>query len=372
MFGSKTRQLTDLVVGLDKSIFNIEIGAIDIGDEATEEVRSLGVPIREIRVEPPRFASCNKLIKFMQSPIQMSRGYDLVHSLHYSSLFFEPLFLKLNGSAKYVYTKTNLQWENHPFNWKIKSMLSDNIISISTEVNKLLCEKGLKDKSTLIPLGIDVDHFNKIPSEKKQVCKSRYGIPEGALVFGCAAQLIKSKKHDVLLSAFESLKNKQHDIYLVLCGQNYNDTYYQEIMNKLSVSNSAKRIKYLGTLSDMRDFYGLLDCFVLPSVNEAFGLVYIEALSSGIPVIGCCGGGAEDIITGSNGGFLVPPDDVGSLVVSMQKYINDMELICKHGENGRKHVIANFSKGVMIKSHESLYLKMMGYIDPPQYPASSV
>lgn len=362
MFGSKTRQLTDLVVGLDKNRFNIEIGAVDIGDEATNDVLSLGVPIREIRVEPPRTIDFNKFKNFIKSPLLLSRKYDIVHSLHYSSLFFEPLFVKLCGSANYVYTKSNLQWDNHPLNWQIKSMLSDKIISISNDVNKLLHSKGLKNKSTLIPLGIDTDFFNRISLDRKQFIRNKYGIPVKALVFGCAAQLIKSKKHDVLMSAFIGLAEKYPDIYLVLCGQHYNDSYYNEIIGQLSDSIFSNRIKYLGTLSDMREFYGLLDCFVLPSVNEAFGLVYIEALSSGVPVIGCLGGGAEDIIFDSNTGFLVESDDVTFLASTMKKYIDDLELSYKHGQIGRNHAVANFSKEVMVKSHENIYLRMAGAI----------
>ena len=92
--------------------------------------------------DPPRDLNFDKMFKYLRSPFLLRKQYDIVHSLHYSSLFFEPLNLKLFSRAGFVFTKTNLQWANHPLNWRIKSFLSDRIISISEEVNKLIFKKG--------------------------------------------------------------------------------------------------------------------------------------------------------------------------------------------------------------------------------------
>mgnify|MGYP003503500790 CR=1 FL=1 len=86
----------------------------------------------------------------------------------------------------------------------------------------------------------------------------------------------------------------------------------------LELKGKNEQIIFLGALSrdDVAKWMNKCDCFVLPSRYETFGVVYIEALASGRPVIGALNGGAEDIINNLNG-YLVPIDDIDKLAEKM-------------------------------------------------------
>jgi glycosyltransferase involved in cell wall biosynthesis len=255
-----------------------------------------------------------------------------------------------------VYTKTNLEWDNHRINWHIKSMLADRIVSISGATDTLLESKGYSEKTKKIYLGIDTDKF--IKSFSGAALRKELGIADDVFVFGCAAQFVELKNHGILLDAFEMLCERYSNIVLLMCGANHEDAFFDKIRNRVNSSAYTDRMFLLGTLDDMPRFYSALNCFVLPSNNETFGYVYIEAMSCSLPVIGCNIGGPLDIIDAEENGFLVKPSDARGLMNVMEAYLVNRERAAEHGEKGRQKVIDNFSKQVMVRRHMELYLDL--------------
>jgi glycosyltransferase involved in cell wall biosynthesis len=359
MYSSQVRNLCDIVSGLDRDCFDIEIGALAVGDEATEEIDALGVPYYLLATLPPRRLNLRYLKNFVSSPFFLHRkNFDLVHSLLYQSLFIEPLIMKSFSNTKYVFTKSNIQWDNHPVNWYLKSRLADSIISISQLTSDLLIERGFKNKVRKIFLGINPEHFQESEKKRREM-RARLGISPQTLVFGCAAQFIRMKNHGVLVRAFELLCERHADSRLFFCGPHHGDEYYQEVLLRIERSPVRDKIQLLGTLSDMPAFYSAIDCFVLPSDNEPFGFVFIEAMSCNKPVIACRNGGPLDIIEEGRCGFLVEVDDPSDLAKKMDKYARDRNLIVEHGNACRKRARELFSTEVMVKKHQDLYLDLL-------------
>lgn len=359
MYSSQVRNLCDLVSMLDKDRFDIEIGALATGDEAHADVEKLGVKVYRLRLLPTRKFSLSNLVDLVKGPFIIAfKQYDLVHSLLYQAPFTEPLFFKALTRTKYVYTKSNLEWENHPMNWRWKSRLSDRIVSISAATDKLLDEKGFGDKKVKIFLGIDTDHFVHSDRDRSRL-RAQHGIPDDAVVLGCAAQFIEWKEHLTVFRAFCRLAEKYPNAYLLYCGPNHNDAYYHEVVNEISSSQFGHRVRLLGTLSDMPSFYSAIDCFVLASRFETFGYVYVEAMSCHRPVIGCRAAGPLEIIAEGETGFFSKMSDPSDLAVQIEKYLVSPELIERHGAAARKRVIDIFSKEVMARRTQDLYLEML-------------
>lgn len=359
MFSSQVRNLCDLISGLDKSIFDIEVGALAIGDEARGVVEALGVPHYVLRVLPARELNWRKLCEFLQCPVGIrKKNFDLVHSLLYQSISTEPLIIKLFSGAKYIYTKSNNQWDNHRLNWYIKSRLSDKIISHSRFTDEILARHGFKDKTVRISLGIDTGYFRE-SLEKRHDLRSKEGISSETLVYGCAAQFIECKEQVTVLKAFEQLCDKYKDISLLFCGPNHNDDYYRTFLKRLEDSSVKNRVYLLGTMQDMSAFYSAIDCFVLPSRDETFGYVYVEAMSCNRPVIACRAGGPLEIIEDGKNGFFTEISSPGDLAGKMERYIKDRMLIRNQGMAGRKRVESLFSKEMMARNHQELYLNVL-------------
>ena len=126
-----------------------------------------------------------------------------------------------------------------------------------------------------------------------------------------------------------------------------------------NVTNGVKKqIIFLGALSrdDVAKWMNKCDCFVLPSRYETFGVVYIEALASGRPVIGALNGGAEDIINNLNG-YLVPIDDIDKLAEKMLELYKKIDSY--NEEEIRSDCLKRFSPEVIVNKIISVYKEVL-------------
>lgn len=361
VFGSKVRTLVDMVSKLDHEKYEIHVAGHTLDDPAANEIYKLGVPVFQMRLIPPRQFNIEKIVIFFKSLAELKRNkYDVVHTLTYQSLFFDAFFVRVLTNSIFVYSKTNLQWGNHKFNWWLKSFFSHAIVSISSATDELLGRVGFSDKTYKIPIGVDTEYF-KYCEEKKHAFRVRHGIDNDSIVFGCAAQFIYWKGHHDLLSAFELLVEKYPNIRLVCCGGNYDDEYYHSLLRKVGGSSALKKsVIFVGVIENMPEFYSAIDCMVLPSTEETFGYVYIEAMSCEKPVIGCNLFGPKDIIDHGRNGYLVEPNAPRELSMLMENYIAKDGVLLDQGRAARRKVLEVFSSDLMVRRHDDLYSSLMG------------
>lgn len=141
--------------------------------------------------------------------------------------------------------------------------------------------------------------------------------PNDKFIFFSLAFLEGEKGFDTLIKSFSKAFKDTNNCELVIGGDGSQREWLELLANKEGVSN---KVTFLGALSrhDVYKWMKQADAFVLPSRYETFGVVYIEALASGTPVIGTFNGGAEDIITKDNG-YIVNVDDINALANAMEK-----------------------------------------------------
>jgi len=123
--------------------------------------------------------------------------------------------------------------------------------------------------------------------------------------------LNKNKNVSVLLNAFAERFKSQEHIKLTIGGRGPESPHLKALSENLGISS---QVSFLGALarSKVRDCLAKSDAFVLPSRIETFGVVLVEALATGVPIVATRCGGPEDIVTTDNG-ILVPVDDIEAL-----------------------------------------------------------
>jgi glycosyltransferase involved in cell wall biosynthesis len=369
MFSSQVRNLCDLASKLDRDVFDIEIGAMRVGDEATSEVASLGLPYFQFRLQPTRGMKPHDVAALIKSPFALSAGrYDIVHSLLYQPIFTEAWLVKRLGRAKYLYTKSNLEWANHPGQWARKSALSDCILSISEATSQLLREKGFGDRIAKIYLGIDTQKFSP-GAEAGATLRAKWQVPPRSFVYGCVAQFVEWKEHLTVVKAFEQIASRHSDAYLLICGPDHDDAYYHSCRSYIENSKFRERIRLVGTLKDMPAFYSAIDVFVLASRNETFGYAYVEAMSCQRPAIGCRAAGPLEIIEEGKSGFFCRMSDPANLAVQMERYATVKTLALDHGRAARQRIQDVFSKETMVRNCAALYLRLLEGAPRGQQPA---
>lgn len=199
---------------------------------------------------------------------------------------------------------------------------------------------------TVLPNIVDVDVFSS--AQKRQKAE---GEP---FVLTAAATLNYGKGMDVTLRAFARLSEK--DTVLNILGDGPERESLGALAEELGVS---ERVNFFGrfTREQFKEALESTDCFVLASRGETFGVVYIEALAAGVPVIGTKCGGPEDFMS-EDMGLLVEVDNVEALADAMQYMYG-------HSEEYDRELIKNkikdsFSPHTVARELEKIYENLIG------------
>jgi glycosyltransferase involved in cell wall biosynthesis len=127
-----------------------------------------------------------------------------------------------------------------------------------------------------------------------------------------------------------------------------------------AASSSADRIHFLGERSDVTEILAASDLFVLPSLNEGLSLAMLEAMAIGVPVVATAVGGASDILTPGQTGWLVPPGDPDALAEAVLEALEQPERARQFAERAREMVETEFSIETHAQRLESLYQQILG------------
>ena len=211
---------------------------------------------------------------------------------------------------------------------------------------------GLKNEIESLSGRQDIEVIGNLVDLSKFTIKKR--IKNEKFIFFSLAFLEGEKGFDTLIKSFaKKFKDKEAVLYIG------GDGSQRSGLEALTVENGVKdQIIFLGALSrdDVSKWMNKCDCFVLPSRYETFGVVYIEALASGRPVIGALNGGAEDIINNLNG-YLIPIDDIDILAEKMIEVYDNIESYDE--EEISSDCLKRFSPKVIVNKIISVYKEVL-------------
>ena len=193
---------------------------------------------------------------------------------------------------------------------------------------------GISDKMKLSWNSVDINKFSNIDNDS---FKRENNLSDKPIVL-FVGNLIKRKNVDSLL---EAKKIANSDYYLVVVGDG---PLFKKLKTKVKEENIPDVI-FTGSRNDVEKIIPSCDVLVLPSFSESFGLVLIEALACGKPVIGSDVGGITEIIT-DEVGLLVNPNDISSIAHAIDRIVNDNDLRQLLSSNARNRAL-DFSKMVI-------------------------
>jgi glycosyltransferase involved in cell wall biosynthesis/GT2 family glycosyltransferase len=235
----------------------------------------------------------------------------------------------------------------------------------------LVCTPSHGVRKTYRDMGIDVDRLRRqhvLPLGLSPAAKVRPAAePENArkrLLF--VGRLERRKGIDVLLGALPALLEQYADWEVDIVGD---DTLPDEDGRLFSQKFKARhkgapflgRVHFRGRVDeeDLAGFYAACDAFVAPSLFESFGLIYVEAMQHGKPVIGCRTGGIPEVITDGVNGLLAEPGDQASLAAALSRIMGDADLRRTLGEAGRTAAAEDFSHIRMACDAEKIYRELI-------------
>jgi teichuronic acid biosynthesis glycosyltransferase TuaC len=300
-----------------------------------------------IPVFHPRYIALPRALFFASSGDRMYRGirnlvselyrgfpFDLIHAhevlpdgyagLLLSKKFNCPLVVTLHGSPD-IYKAAQLSTNRRR---KVLQTLrgADAVITVSSQLKRAAEEWYLcGSKIRVVNNGFSLSRVGprKPPLSSKMIFLLTVG------------NLVERKGHRYVLLALSQLAKKYREVKLLMVGDGPERSRLAELINRLGLQN---RVDLLGVITGekLAELYALCDVFVLPSWEEAFGIVYLEAMANGKPVIGCLGEGIEDFVEHKRTGWLVKPRDVDSLVEALDYLLSNPQEARAIGERARQ------------------------------------
>lgn len=245
------------------------------------------------------------------------------------------VFLKADGSIS--------QRLRAPF------LASDGNIAVSPALAHVMREFGIP-RPVVIPNLVDEDRFTVSPCSRSR--------PD--FVFFSLCHLVPEKGIDDLLMAASRAMNEIPTLRLVIGGDGPMRSSLEALAQRLGIAN---RVSWLGMVdpSMTPGLYGSCDAFVLVSHGETFGVVYVEAIASGKPVIATRCGGPEAIIHDGNG-LLVPTGNVSAIASAMVEMARHSDRY--RAEEIRSDFMKRFSRPAVIQQLLALYRSIL--VKPPQ------
>lgn len=220
---------------------------------------------------------------------------DIIHAHNFLYAGIIAEFLNDKYGVNYIVTEHSSSFvRNKLSNEKIKSIEevarnASKVTAVSSSFNGILKEYT---KTNIDVLSNIVDDFF--------FQKNLHNKTSDDFIFLHIASLDKNKNQELLIRSFEKIAKLNNNIYLNIAGDGYMRSFLESLVKKLDIE---RQVNFLGRMSQekVRDEMMQSDCFVLPSNFETFGVVLIEALACGLPLIATKCGGPGDILNEQNG-----------------------------------------------------------------------
>ncbi|KAK5116788.1 hypothetical protein LTR62_007462 [Meristemomyces frigidus] len=180
--------------------------------------------------------------------------------------------------------------------------------------------------------GVDTELFH--PGRRDEAYRKEIA-PDGEIIFACICRIAPEKGFEFLAQAARKLKESGLRFKLLIVGGNKNPAVMQEVKDYFS--GLENEVIFTGMLRgvDLARKYAAADIFLHCSITETFGLVVLESMASGVPVIARDEGGPSETVKHGKSGFLVPPHDLETFVKCSRQLALDTALRKEMTENAR-------------------------------------
>jgi glycosyltransferase involved in cell wall biosynthesis len=230
------------------------------------------------------------------------------------------------------------------------------VVAVSGAVRQALSASGIRaDKITVIHNSISLAKFD--PSRiDREALRKELGIAGNESLIGTVGKLNRGKGVYELLRAVGMIAEGNGPVKLVFVGDGEEREGLGKEAERLGIRD---KIIFTGVRKDVERIYAAMDIFVLPSTcDEAFGIVIIEAMAMGKPVIGTMVGGIPELIADRKNGILVPPGNEKALAAAIREYLTNSDLSARVAAAGRQTVESEFSDRTLGDRFEEVFKEL--------------
>ncbi len=293
----------------------------------------------------------------------IAQGVNLIH-LHQPSLLGSMApWLWRHPEVALIATRhiMNTHSKRGPFHRLIYSRV-DALVAMSESLKRnILTTHGIPEtRVRVIRLGLDYERFDPERVDPSRQ-RAEWGADEKTIVIGLVGRIDPAKGQGTFIKAAAGLlKNLRagERVKFVIVGEETlgaGSKHLTELQDMVKQFRLEEHIVFAGFQSNIPEIMRAFDLFVMPSRQEAFGLVAIEAMAMECPIIISSGGSAEEIVGAEEYGLIVRPDDAFDLQRQIRALLDNPRLRLQMGKKGREFVRTHFDRQRRLTETLELY-----------------
>ena len=288
-------------------------------------------------------------------------GLDILHS-HLPRDYFMAAMATLGTGICNVGTRHHLQRISHaplkrPFLSRFAAM-----IAVSDAVRKGVLASNVMDEDLVVTVhnGIECRPPASRSASRQGRLRRSAGVAAESPVVGFVGRLCPTKGLEVLLRAASRLLPRWPELRVFILGDDpRSGNYLRQLEGLVAAMGLTRAVHFFGYVEDARNAAADFDVQVVCSHAEPFGLVTLEAMTQGCPVVVTSTGGSPEIVTDGVEGFLVDPGDAAALARKLDCLLDSPGLRREMGRRGRRRVAAEFSQETMLDRTEEIYRQVL-------------
>ncbi|MBI3654490.1 MAG: glycosyltransferase family 4 protein [Acidobacteria bacterium] len=286
-------------------------------------------------------------------------GIHIIHAHVGRDYLVAALASRRTPQSRLIVTRHHyLPLKNNPvYRWLLGK--ADAFIAVSETVRQTLLERLALDpeRVQVIPNWIDTAKFQPIDRDQ---ARAMFQI-RANLAVACIGQLRAEKGQEELIRAAGQLCRTRSDVEFLIAGEEQADAiqftdHLHQVVETLGI---RERVRFLGFVQYVPELLAAVDVVVVPSWDEGFSLVTLEAMAARRAVLASNVGGIKGIVQENVNGLLCPPRDANALAEKLKWLLADAPLRDRLAGQGQREVYERYSRDKVIDQIEALYREVL-------------
>ena len=259
---------------------------------------------------------------------------------------------KLTGGFKIIWTPgVNLAKRSLSHRWLFAGFV-DGVIVPSRHLRDAIVASGYIDPSRfkVIPVGIDDTLWTEDRADSRRFVRRQFRFPDDAVVCLTSGRFVRQKGHRYLLESARDLAERCDKLFFLLLGDG---PLQEELQRQVTESGLAERVVFGGLLDDHRKAVFGSDIYVHPAIIEPYGVVLVEAMAAGLPVVATRVGGIPEVVCEGETAVLVDAAHPGQLTTAVEQLYTNSSMRESMGRAGLERFGRLFRMDTMIDAIEA-------------------
>ena len=225
-----------------------------------------------------------------------------------------------------------------------------------TAVSRYLQRRTAEEFETEHPVEVIYNFVNTSRCKRgTEKCIRDHWAPNGEKILMHASNFRPVKRVSDVVRMFHRVQKKV-PAKLLLVGQGPERLFVQQLVKELQLK---EHVHFLGEQDYLESLLSCADLFVLPSEQESFGLVALEAMSCEVPVVGTSIGGLPEVVMHEQSGFLFPVGEIQQMAEAAIDLLSDPQKLARFRQNARSWAVEHFDSEKIIPQYERFYEEVL-------------